>query len=71
MTQTIEYQKGRELFIVRYEVGEEGCVLDHLITMVKNRTSGFDWFDAAVISHKLDQNLCKELRSYLPKKPPP
>jgi len=43
-------------------------VLDALVEMVPRRELGFDWFDAAVLSHQLGQHLAKELKTYLPKK---
>ena len=52
----------------RYEVGQEGKVLDALVEMVNRRDLAFDWFDAAVLSHQLGQHLAKELKVYLPKK---
>ncbi len=65
---TLSLVKGNEQFCFRYEVGDEARVLDALIDMVNARQLGFDWFDAAVLSHQLGQHLAKELKSYLPKK---
>lgn len=65
---TLSLVKGRQHFCFRYEVGEETKVLDALVEMVRRRDLGFDWFDAAVLSHQLGQHLAKELKSYLPKK---
>jgi hypothetical protein len=65
---TLSLVKGREHFCFRYEVGQEGKVLDALVDMVHKRELGFDWFDAAVLSHQLGQHLAKELKTYLPKK---
>jgi hypothetical protein len=65
---TLSLVKGKEHFCFRYEVGDEARVLDALIDMVNAREVGFDWFDAAVLSHQLGQHLAKELRTYLPKK---
>lgn len=67
-TKTLSLVKGRHHFCFRYEVGQEGQVLESLMDMVKRRDMGFDWFDAAVMSHQLGQHLAKELKSYLPKK---
>ena len=36
--------------------------------LVNRRDVGFDWFDAAVLSHQLGQHLAKELKAFLPKK---
>ena len=49
--------KGAEKFIFRYEQGREDAMLDALIEQVKNKRTGFDWFDAAVLSFKLTQTL--------------
>ena len=65
---TLSLVKGREHFCFRYEVGQESNVLDALVDMVHRRELGFDWFDAAVLSHQLGQHLAKELKTYLPKK---
>jgi hypothetical protein len=49
--------KGTEKFIFRYEAGCEDELLDALIAQAKDGCSGFDWFDAAVLSFKLTQSL--------------
>lgn len=49
--------KGSEKFIFRYEQGREDELLDALIDRVKDHRTGFDWFDAAVLSFKLSQML--------------
>ena len=67
-TKTLSLVKGEHHFCFRYDVGQETKVLDALVEMVKQRELGFDWFDAAVLSHQLGQHLAKELRTYLPKK---
>ncbi len=65
---TLSLVKGKQQFSFRYEVGDEGKVLDALVDMVNRRDLSFDWFDAAVVSHQLGQHLAKELKAYLPKK---
>jgi len=65
---TLSLVKGRQHYCFRYEVGQEGKVLDSLVEMVNRRDMAFDWFDAAVLSHQLGQHLAKELKVYLPKK---
>ena len=65
---TLSLVKGRQHFCFRYEIGQEGKVLDALVEMVNRRDLAFDWFDAAVLSHQLGQHLAKELKVYLPKK---
>jgi hypothetical protein len=65
---TLSLVKGKEHFCFRYEPGQEAAVLESLIEMVRRRELPFDWFDAAVLSHQLGQQLSKELQTYLPKK---
>ena len=65
---TLSLVKGPQHFCFRYELGDEAKVLDALVELVNRRDLGFDWFDAAVMSHQLGQHLAKELKSYLPKK---
>jgi len=68
VVRTLSLVKGQHRFCFRYEVGDEPCVLDALVDLVRRRELPFDWFDAAVLSHQLGQHLAKELMSYLPKK---
>lgn len=63
---TLSLVKGQQQFFFRYEVGDESKVLDALVEMVNKGGTGFDWFDAAVLSHQLGQHLAKELKAYLP-----
>ena len=49
--------KGAEKYVFRYEHGREDELLDALIDQAKDTRTDFDWFDAAVISFKLTQNL--------------
>lgn len=65
---TLSLVKGPHHFCFRYETGDETKVLDALVEMVKKNDTGFDWFDAAIMSHQLGQHLAKELKAYLPKK---
>ena len=58
-SKTLSLVKGKEHFCFRYEVGQEAKVLDALIELVNRRDVGFDWFDAAVLSHQLGQHLAK------------
>ncbi|PKL49412.1 MAG: hypothetical protein CVV39_02815 [Planctomycetes bacterium HGW-Planctomycetes-1] len=52
--------KGAERFIFRYESGSEDLLLDALVAQAKDGRTGFDWFDAAVLSFKLTQSLISE-----------
>jgi hypothetical protein len=67
-TKTLSLVKGKQQFRFKYEPGEEAAVLESLVELVKRHDVPFDWFDAAVLSHQLGQNLAKELKGYLPKK---
>ena len=49
--------KGTEKFIFRYDNGCEDKLLNALIEQAKDNRTGFDWFDAAVVSFKLTQSL--------------
>ena len=49
--------KGREKFIFRYDDGREDELIDALVSQAKDKRTGFDWFDAAVLSFKLTQSL--------------
>jgi hypothetical protein len=60
--------KDDQYYCFRYEVGQEVKVLDALVELVHRGDAGFDWFDAAVLSHQLGRHLAKELKAYLPKK---
>jgi hypothetical protein len=64
---TLSLVKGRHHYCFRYEVGQEGKVLEAMVEMVRKREVGLDWFDAAVLSHQLGQHLAKELQTLLPK----
>ena len=52
--------KGQERFIFRYEPGREENVLDAFVDLANERSSAFDWFDAAVLSFQLSKNLVEE-----------
>ena len=60
------HKKGHE-FRFNYETGDESAVLAALVDLVERRENGFDWFDAAVMSHQLGEHLAKELGAQLPK----
>jgi len=49
--------KGTEKYIFRYEKGSEDKLLDALIAQAKNKSTNFDWFDAAVLSFQLTRSL--------------
>ena len=49
--------KGKEKFIFRYDSGGEDELIEALMEQAKDKRTCFDWFDAAVLSFKLTQQL--------------
>ena len=62
--------KGSETYIFRYDSGSEDMLLEALVAQANNNSTGFDWFDAAVLSFKLTQLLITEADSLLSDKVP-
>lgn len=65
---TLQLCKGCELFLISYEIGSESKVLDYLLELVRRADIDFDYFDAALLSHQLGQELSKEMMKYIPRK---
>jgi len=57
--------KGTEKYMFRYERGSEDKLLDALISQAKDKSTDFDWFDAAVLSFKLTQSLIGQAEELL------
>jgi len=53
----LSVHKGRELFVFFYESGQESELLEVLIEQADNPEINFDWFDAAMVSFKLADDL--------------
>lgn len=53
--------KGKERFVFRYQPGQEADVIDAFASMASRPASGFDWFDAAVLSYQMGRRLETEL----------
>ena len=53
--------KGEERFVFRYQAGQEAEVIDAFASLATDKTSAFDWFDAAVLSYQMGRRLEKEL----------
>ena len=53
--------KGTQRFVFRYPAGREAEVIDRFATLAADRSSDFDWFDAAVLSYQMGRRLEKEL----------
>jgi hypothetical protein len=64
---SIRLIRGPHRFEVRYEPGCESRVLDQLVRWVNSPSLPFDWFDAAILSQQVGQELVKDLGAYLPK----
>ena len=64
-TRQLILNKGTEKFIFRYNCGSEDELLDALIEQAKDNKTGFDWFDAAVLSFKLTQSLLGQANDLL------
>lgn len=58
----IALAKGSQRFVFRYASGQESSVLDAFRQLASDPDSGFDWFDAAVLSFKMARRLESQLR---------
>jgi hypothetical protein len=57
--------KGEQRFLFRYEPGQEEEMLDSFVSLANDRSSTFDWFDAAVLSFQLSKRLVEEADALL------
>ncbi len=53
--------KGQHVFAFRYAEGREAALLAALVDLANDPDSEFDWFDAAVLSYQMGQQLTGEL----------
>lgn len=53
--------KGRHRYVFRYPDGCESELLGSFVNLANDPDSEFDWFDAAVLSYQLGQQLSREL----------
>jgi hypothetical protein len=53
--------KGRHRFVFEYVEGSEAELLGSLVELANDPESGFEWFDAAVLSYQMGQRLSREL----------
>ncbi len=53
--------KGEERFVFRYQTGQESEVIDAFASMAAEEASGFDWFDAAVLSYQMGRRIETDL----------
>jgi hypothetical protein len=61
MVRQLSLVKGDERFIFRYQPGQEAQVIDAFASMATDRSTTFDWFDAAVLSYQMGRRLETEL----------
>lgn len=53
--------KGRHRYLFRYRPGNEADVIGALATLAGDAESGFDWFDAAVLSYQMGRRIETEI----------
>lgn len=58
--------KGRHRFVFRYCEGGESELLSCFVALANDPDSEFDWFDAAVLSYQMGQQLSREFDSVAP-----
>lgn len=55
--------KGEHRYVFRYVEGSESELLGAFVALANDPDSEFDWFDAAVLSYQMGQQLSRELDS--------
>ncbi len=55
--------KGRHRYVFRYAEGCEAELLSTFVELANDPDSEFDWFDAAVLSYQMGQQLSREFDS--------
>jgi len=55
--------KGEHRYVFRYADGCESELLASLVALANDPDSEFDWFDAAVLSYRMGQQLAREFDS--------
>ena len=53
--------KEEQHYIFTYEPGRELDVLAAIVALVQDSASGLDWYDAAVLSHQMGQQMTEQL----------
>jgi len=53
----VSLMKGTQRFIVRCGTGDEEAAIGHLMRWAEDADLDFDWFDAAVLSRQINQQL--------------
>lgn len=49
--------KGEHRYLFRYHPGNEADVIGAFANLASNGSTGFDWFDAAVLSYQMGRRL--------------
>jgi hypothetical protein len=60
-TQQISLRKGKHVFVFRFDTGNEPEVLESIVAKARDKDSGSDWFDAAVLSHQICGILAQQM----------
>lgn len=58
-------QKKDARWVLRYTPGEEGAVLTWLARSARDPRCDLDWFDAAVLSHQMGDQIAAQLKSLM------
>ncbi len=58
--------KGRHRYVFRYAEGTESHLLASLVSLANDPDSELDWFDAAVLSYEMGQQLSREFEVLAP-----
>lgn len=66
MERCLTIVKGQHRYVFRYVEGRESDVLASFVAQANDPDSEFDWFDAAVLSYQMGQQLARELDSVAP-----
>ena len=53
--------KGKHRYLFRYRPGNEADVIGAFASLAADAASGFDWFDAAVLSYQMGRRIELEL----------
>ncbi len=58
--------KGDHRYVFRYAEGHEAELLSTFVALANDPESEFDWFDAAVLSYQMGQQLSQVLAPHAP-----
>ena len=60
-TRQLSLVKGTQRYIFRYVPGQEVSVIDAFASLASDKSTEFDWFDAAVLSYQMGRRIEREL----------